>query len=45
METNRMNNDNRANDANHNGGELFVGLTETERQELLSTEGTVCVRG
>jgi len=33
-----MNNDNRANDANDandNGDELFVGLTETDRQEML----------
>jgi len=30
-----MNNDNEANDANDNGGELYVGLPETERQELL----------
>jgi len=30
-----MNNDNEANDANDNGDELYVGLPETERQELL----------
>jgi len=30
-----MNNDNRANDANDKGKELFVGLMETERQEML----------
>jgi len=30
-----MNNDNEANDANDNGEELYVGLPETERQELL----------
>jgi len=30
-----MNNDNEANDANDNGNELYVGLSETERQELL----------
>jgi len=30
-----MNNDNEANDANDNGDELYVGLLETERQELL----------
>jgi len=30
-----MNNDNRANDANDNSDALFVGLAETERQELL----------
>jgi len=30
-----MNNDNEANDANDNGEELYVGLLETERQELL----------
>jgi len=30
-----MNNDNEANDANDNGNVLYVGLPETERQELL----------
>jgi len=30
-----MINDNEANDANDNGEELYVGLPETERQELL----------
>jgi len=30
-----MNNDNEANDANDNGEELYVGLPEMERQELL----------
>jgi len=30
-----MNNDNEANDANDNGEELYVGLPEAERQELL----------
>jgi len=30
-----MNNDNEANDTNDNGEELYVGLPETERQELL----------
>ena len=30
-----MNNDNRANDANDNGDELYVDFPETERQELL----------
>jgi len=30
-----MNNDNEANHANDNGKELYVGLPETERQELL----------
>jgi len=30
-----MNNDNEANDANDNGNELYVGLPEMERQELL----------
>jgi len=30
-----MNNDNEANDANDDGEELYVGLPETERQELL----------
>jgi len=35
LKINRMNNDNEANDANDNGEELYVGLPETERQELL----------
>jgi len=30
-----MNNDNDANDTNDNGEELYVGLPEAERQELL----------
>jgi hypothetical protein len=30
-----MNNDNEANDVNDNDNELYVGLPETERQELL----------
>jgi len=30
-----MNIDNKANDANDDGEELYVGLPETERQELL----------
>jgi len=30
-----MNNDNEANDANDDGKELYVGLPEPERQELL----------
>jgi len=30
-----MNNDNEANDANNDGEELYVGLPEPERQELL----------
>jgi len=30
-----MNNDNEANDANDDGEELYVGLPEPERQELL----------
>jgi len=30
-----MNNDNEANDTNDNGEELYVGLPETERQEVL----------
>jgi len=34
IETNRMNNDNRANDANDNGNELFVNrLSEAKTQE------------
>jgi len=35
LKINRMNNDNEANDANDNGEELYVGLPEMERQELL----------
>jgi len=35
LKINRMNNDNEANDANDSGEELYVGLLETERQELL----------
>jgi len=38
IETNRMNNDNRANDANDNGNELFVGLLETERQATIQRD-------
>jgi len=38
IETNRMNNDNRANDANDNGNELFVGLSETERQATIQRD-------
>ena len=34
METNRMNNDNGANDTNDNGNRHNVGQPETERQEL-----------
>jgi len=36
-----MNNDNEANDANDNGNELYVGLPETERQQLLRRRGEV----
>jgi len=35
LKINRVNNDNDANDANDNGEELYVGLPEMERQELL----------
>jgi len=35
LKINRMNNDNEANDAYDNGEELYVGLPETERQELM----------
>jgi len=35
LKINRMNNDNEANDANDDGEELYVGLPEPERQELL----------
>jgi len=34
LKINRMNNDNKANDANDDGKELDVGLPERERQEL-----------
>jgi len=35
LKINRMNNDDEANDANDNGEDFYVGLPETERQELL----------
>jgi len=35
LKTNMMNNDNEGNDTNDNGDELYVGLPEMERQELL----------
>jgi len=36
-----MNNDNEANDANDDGEDFYVGLPETERQELMRRRSEV----